>query len=76
MQIKNSADEIIATVRNNVVTVRGALSGIQVECVDGQTTLFLSDGSYTLEVYGSGTADLSILEFAADSSIRRSRESR
>ena len=71
VQIKNSADEIIATVRNNVVTVRGALSGIQVECVDGQTTLFLSDGSYTLEVYGSGTADLSILEFAADSSIRR-----
>lgn len=71
VQIKNSAGEIIATVRNHIVTAGGALSGIQVECVDGQTTLFLSDGSYTLEIYGSGTADLSILEFAADSSVSR-----
>lgn len=71
VQIKNSKDEIIATIRNGAVTSTGTLSGIQVESVEGQTSILLTDGRYTLEVYGSGTADISILEFSSSSAVRR-----
>ena len=70
-QIRSSSGDVVATIRGGVISTVKKPEGLQLECVDGQTTVLLTSGDWTVEVYGSGTADITVLELDANSALRR-----
>ena len=70
-QIRSSSGDVVATIRGGVISTVKKPEGLQLECVDGQTIVLLTSGDWTVEVYGSGTADITVLELDANSALRR-----
>lgn len=70
-QIRSSSGDVAATIRGGVISTVKKSDGLQLECVDGQTAVFLTSGDWTVEVYGSGTADITVLELDANSALHR-----
>jgi hypothetical protein len=70
-QIRSSSGDVVATIRGGVISTVKKADGLQLECADGQTTVLLTSGDWTVEVYGSGTADITVLELDANSALCR-----
>lgn len=70
-QIRSSSGDVVATIRGGVISTVKKADGLQLECADGQTTVLLTSGDWTVEVYGSGTADITVLELDANSALHR-----
>ncbi len=62
---------MVATIRGGAISTVKKADGLQLECADGQTTVLLTSGDWTVEVYGSGTADITVLELDANSALCR-----